>query len=75
MPIELQNEGSLTSLGYHLKNGKAKRRKALRTAVAKFGRVRTLRKLVAVRNLTRRKHPDLGYRYTEDIGFLQKNRF
>lgn len=68
-------EGKLTSLGYSPSKKASTRRRALKTAVQKYGKLSTLRKVNAVAVLTKRRAPKVSKTYKADVRYLQKTYF
>ena len=67
--------GLLTRMGYHTNQPSRVRRRALSRAVKAYGPLSTLRKLTAVRTLTKRTSPPTSRIYDEDIRYLQKKKY
>lgn len=70
--IPIESNGDLKRLGYGARRAVRTRRKSLRSAVRIYGRRRTILKLNALRNLTKRKQPLLSVRYAQDLAFVQR---
>ena len=68
-------EGKLTDLGYSPSKKATTRRRALRKAVQKYGKLSTLRKVNAVAVLTKRRAPKTSKTYKADVKYLQKTYF
>ena len=69
--IEIENEGSLTSVGYRMVENASKREKALARAVKKYGYGTTMRKVNALYVLNK-KRPLLRRKAQVDKEFLKK---
>lgn len=65
-------EGKLTRLGYHVGDKATTRRRAVDRAIAKYGRLSTLRKLNAVAVYTRRTSPKKSKIFKSDVRYVQK---
>jgi hypothetical protein len=66
-------KGDLKSVGYDATVRAATRHGALAKAVAKFGRLSTLRKLNAIATLTKRTAPSRSQTYKTDSNWVKKN--
>jgi hypothetical protein len=67
--------GLLTRVGYSTSKPPRVRRRALTRAVKAYGPLSTLRKLNAVRTLTKRKSPPTSRIYDEDVRYIQKKYY
>lgn len=67
--IGIRHPGSLTSLGYRVNEGPAKKHAALDKAVSKYGRKETLRKLGELYRLDYNR-PALKSKIVQDIRFV-----
>ena len=67
--VGIMHPGSLTELGYRIKEPQAKKRAALDKAVDKYGRTETLRKLGELYRLDYNR-PELRARIVEDIKYV-----
>jgi hypothetical protein len=63
--------GSLTKFGYHIHDTKSMRHKALKKALRSYGFASLIRKLNAVRLLSRNTAPINSKKYNDDIIFIQ----
>ncbi len=68
-------KGKLTSLGYSSSSKQSTRRHAIDRAVAKYGKLSTLRKLNAVRVYTRRTSPKKSKTFKSDVRYVQKKYY
>jgi hypothetical protein len=68
-------KGKLTRLGYHVTSKASTRRRAVDRAVAKYGKLSTLRKLNAVRVYTRRSSPKKSKTFKSDVRYVQKKYY
>lgn len=68
-------KGELTSLGYSSTKKAKTRRQALKKAVDRYGPLSTLRKVNAIRVLTKRRSPKTSKTYKADVKYLQKTYF
>jgi hypothetical protein len=66
-------KGALKDVGYDATANAAKRHEALAKAVAKYGRLSTLRKLGAVATLTKRTVPSRSLTYRTDRNYVSKH--
>lgn len=66
-------EGSLLKYGYNLHESDALRHAALKTAVKKYGFSSTIKKLNAVRVLSKNIAPENSKIYEKDIRYIEKN--
>ena len=64
--------GSLTKYGYHIHDTKSIRHKALKKALEAYGFATLIRKLNAVRVLSRNTAPLNSKKYTDDIKYIEK---
>jgi hypothetical protein len=64
--------GSLTKYGYHIHDTKSIRHKALKKALKAYGFATLIRKLNAVRVLSRNTAPLNSKKYTDDIKYIEK---
>jgi hypothetical protein len=64
--------GSLTKYGYHIHDTKSIRYKALKKALKAYGFATLIRKLNAVRVLSRNTTPLNSKKYTNDIKYIEK---
>jgi hypothetical protein len=64
--------GSLTKYGYHIHDTKSMRHKALKKALKTYGFATLIRKLNAVRVLSRNTAPLNSKKYTDDIKYIEK---
>jgi hypothetical protein len=67
--VGIMHPGSLTELGYRIKEPQAKKRAALDAAIDKYGRTETLRKLGELYRLDYNR-PELRARIVEDIKYV-----
>ena len=67
--VGIMHPGSLTELGYRIKEPQAKKRAALDAAIDKYGRTETLRKLGEIYRLDYNR-PELRARIVEDIKYV-----
>jgi hypothetical protein len=67
--VGIMHPGSLTELGYHINEPKAKKHAALNAAIGKYGRTETLRKLGELYRLDYNR-PELRARIEEDIKYV-----
>jgi hypothetical protein len=70
--IRILTKGALSKFGYHLSDSKKKRHDALKKAVKEYGAGSVIKKLNAVRTLTKNTAPKNSERYGRDIRFVQK---
>lgn len=70
--IKILTKGALSKFGYHLADKSSVRQVALKKAVEKYGAGSVIKKLNAVRTLTKNVAPKNAKRYTKDIKFVQK---
>ena len=68
-------KGELTSLGYSASKKAKTRRQALEKAVDRYGPLSTLRKVNAIRVLTKRRAPKVSKTLKADVKYLQKHYF
>ena len=68
-------KGELTSLGYSSSKKAKTRRQALEKAVDRYGPLSTLRKVNAIRVLTKRRAPKVSKTLKADVKYLQKHYF
>lgn len=68
-------KGELTSLGYSSSKKAKTRRQALSKAVDRYGPLTTLRKVNAIRVLTKRRAPKTSKTYKADVKYLRKKYF
>jgi len=68
-------KGELTSLGYSSSKKAKTRRAALEKAVDRYGPLSTLRKVNAIRVLTKRRSPKVSKTLKADVKYLQKHYF
>ena len=68
-------KGELTSLGYSSSKKAKTRRQALTKAVDRYGPLSTLRKVNAIRVLTKRRAPKTSKTMKADVKYLQKKYF
>jgi hypothetical protein len=68
-------KGKLTSVGYSVTAKASTRRRAVDRAVAKYGKLSTLRKLNAVRVYTRRTSPKKSKTFKSDVRYVQKKYY
>lgn len=68
-------KGELTSLGYSSSKKAKTRRQALSKAVDRYGPLSTLRKVNAIRVLTKRRAPKTSKTMKADVKYLQKKYF
>ena len=66
-------KGSLTKYGYSLKEKAGVRHTALKKAVVAYGYSSVIKKLNAVRTLTKNTNPKNSEIYSKDIKYLQNN--
>ena len=64
--------GSLTKYGYHIRDTKSIRHKALKKALKSYGFATLIRKLNAVRVLSINTAPLNSKKYTDDIIYIEK---
>jgi hypothetical protein len=64
-------KGSLTKYGYSVHNSAELRHKALKKALKEYGYSSLIKKLNAVKILTKNTHPSTSRIYGQDIKFLQ----
>lgn len=64
--------GSLTKYGYHVHDTKTIRHKALKKALKEYGFATLIRKLNAVRVLSRNTAPSNSKKYADDIKYIEK---
>lgn len=67
--------GDLTAVGYDHTKSAEERHAALEKAVAKYGKVSTLRKVNALATYTKRTAPSRSRTYKTDVHYLQKKHF
>lgn len=72
MGIGPLSRGDLTSLGYSHTKGTAERHAAIDTAVSKYGRASTIRKLNAIATYSKRTAPSRSAVYKRDMRYVQK---
>ena len=72
MGIGPLSRGDLTSLGYSHTKPTAERHAALDTAVSKYGRTTTIRKLNAIAVYSKRTGPSRAKTYRTDMHYVQK---
>lgn len=70
--IKILTKGALSKFGYHLSDKQADRRIALEKAVQEYGSGSVIKKLNAVRTLSKNVAPKNSKRYSRDIKFVQK---
>ena len=70
--IKLDDKDYLKKFGYSTKLGKKERHKVLLKAVAQYGYSSVLKRLVALRTLTKNTQPIKSNKYNNDIIGLQK---
>lgn len=70
--IKILTKGALSKFGYHLADKQADRRIALEKAVQEYGSGSVIKKLNAVRTLSKNVAPKNSKRYSRDIKFVQK---
>lgn len=63
--------GSLTKYGYSVSEPQKSRKRSLKKAIKKYGKSGVIKKLNAVRLLTRNTSPKNSKKYTQDINFVQ----
>ena len=68
-------KGKLSSLGYDVTEKSSRRHRAIDTAVGKYGKLSTLRKLNAVRVYTRRTSPKKSKTFKSDVRYVQKKYY
>lgn len=68
-------KGELTELGYSSSKKAKTRRQALEKAVDRYGPLSTLRKVNAIRVLTKRRAPTTSKKYKADVRYLQRRYF
>lgn len=68
-------EGELSSLGYSVTAKPSTRHRAVDRAVAKYGKLSTLRKLNAVAVYTRRTSPKKSRTFKSDVRYVQKKYY
>lgn len=68
-------QGLMKAVGYDVTASKTRRRKAVRSAVKKYGKLSTLRKLNAVSVYTRRTSPVKSRRFKADSRYVQKKYY
>jgi hypothetical protein len=68
-------KGLLTRVGYSSSRPPRTRRRAITRAVKKYGPLSTLRKLNAVRVLTRRRSPRKSRIFKDDVQYVQKKYY
>jgi hypothetical protein len=69
--IRILKRGELSKFGYHLADKKSVRQSALRKAVKEYGAGKVIKKLNAVRTLSKNVAPKNAKRYGRDIKFVQ----
>ena len=67
-------KGSLTKYGYHVRDSKESRRKALNKSLKKYGYSCLIKKLNAVKILSKNASPSNSKIYAQDIRYLQKKK-
>lgn len=67
-------KGLLTAVGYHVTDKTTTRRKAVDRAIAKYGKLSTLRKLNAVAVYTRRTSPLKSKTFKADVRYVQSKK-
>ena len=70
--IKNLTRGALSQFGYHLSDSQPQRRISLEQAVAYYGPGSVIKKLNAVRTLSKNVAPKNSKRYSRDIKFVQK---
>jgi len=65
-------EGELTRYGYNVHNTTEKRKVSLMKAIAVYGALNVIHKLVAVANLTKRTSPEAHRIFVKDYKWVQK---
>jgi hypothetical protein len=75
MGIGPLRKGDLTMFGYDHTKPASERHEALEKAVAKYGKVSTLRKVNAIATYTKRTAPSRSLVYKTDVHYLQKKHF
>ena len=68
-------EGKLSMLGYNVSAKAPTRHRAVDRAVAKYGKLSTLRKLNAVAVYTRRTSPKKSKAFKSDVRYVQKKYY
>lgn len=71
-PIKILHPGTLHSVGYDPDYKEAQRHRALGKAVKKYGYAETVRKLNAVRVLTKNSNQKYSKIYEKDLKWLRK---
>ena len=67
--------GELSSIGYSVGQKASTRHRAVDRAVAKYGKLSTLRKLNAVAVYTRRTSPKKSKAFKSDVRYVQKKYY
>lgn len=67
-------KGPLKAVGYHVTDKTSTRRKAVDRAIAKYGKLSTLRKLNAVAVYTRRTSPLKSKTFKADVRYVQSKK-
>jgi hypothetical protein len=68
-------QGLMKKVGYDVGKSKTARHKAVDTAVKKYGKLSTLRKLNAVAVYTRRTSPKKSRTFKSDVKYVQKKYY
>ena len=70
--IKILKKGELSKYGYHLSDKSDIRQETLKQAVAEYGKGLVVKKLNALRTLSKNVSPKNSKKYGKDIKFVQK---